>query len=146
VSADSDSLIVKPDIAASQFDADQEEAEKKRRPDASTVTDPSPNQTTVTPPSNPGTTRGTTVVTPKPAPQLCRFHGSVKLDPLRLGRDASKIADEIVSHLSSIVGADVQITLDIQVKLPEGASDKLVRDVTENSRTLHFDDYGFEES
>jgi len=48
--------------------------------------------------------------------------------------------------LSSIVGADVQITLDIQVKLPEGASDKLVRDVTENSRTLHFDDYGFEES
>jgi len=146
VSADSDSLIVKPDIAAAQFDAEHEEAEKKRRPDASTVTDPSPNQTTVTPPPNPGTTRSTTVVTPKPAPQLCRFHGSVKLDPLRLGRDASKIADEIVSHLSSIVGADVQITLDIQVKLPEGASDKLVRDVTENSRTLHFDDYGFEES
>ena len=70
----------------------------------------------------------------------------MKLDPLRLGRDASKIADEIVSHLSSIVGAEVQITLDIQVNLPEGASDKLVRDVTENSRTLQFDDYGFEES
>ena len=146
VSADSDSIIVKPEVAAAQFDADQEEEEKKRRADTSTVTDPSPTGTTVTPPPNPGTTRGKTVITPKPVPQLRRFHGSVKLDPVRLGRDASKIADEIVSHLSSIVGADVQIALDIDVDLPEGVSDKLVRDVTENCRTLHFEDYGFEES
>jgi hypothetical protein len=40
----------------------------------------------------------------------------------------------------------VQVTLDIQVELPENASDKLARDVTENCRTLKFDDYGFEES
>jgi hypothetical protein len=41
---------------------------------------------------------------PEPAPRLIRrFHGAVKLDPIRLGRDASKIADEIVSHLSGIV-------------------------------------------
>ena len=68
------------------------------------------------------------------------------LDARRLGRDASRIAEEVVQHLSSIVGADVQITLDIQAKLPENASDKLVRDVTENCRTLKFDDFGFEES
>ena len=45
---------------------------------------------------------------------LDRFHGSVQIDPLRLGRDASRIAEEVVQHLSSIVGADVEITLEIQ--------------------------------
>jgi hypothetical protein len=70
----------------------------------------------------------------------------VTLDARRLGRDASRIAEEVVQHLSSIVGADVQITLDIQAQLPEDASDKLVRDVTENCHTLKFDEFGFEES
>jgi hypothetical protein len=32
------------------------------------------------------------------------------------------------------------------IELPQSASDKLVRDVTENCRTLKFDDYGFEET
>ena len=30
--------------------------------------------------------------------------------------------------------------------LPDGASQKLVRDITENCRTLNFEDYGFEEA
>ena len=77
---------------------------------------------------------------------LRRFHGPVTLDARRLGRDASRIAEEVVQHLSSIVGADVHITLDIQVKLPENASDKLVRDVTENCRTLKFEEFGFEDT
>ncbi len=82
--------------------------------------------------------------TPLP-PVLRRFHGSVALDPIRTGNDASRIADEVLSHLSGILGAKVQVTLDIQVVLPGGASDKLVRDVTENCRTLKFGEYGFEE-
>ena len=81
---------------------------------------------------------------PPGVPQLKRFHGSVSLDPVRLGRDAARVADEVVKHLSGIVGSQIQITLDIQVELPVSASDKLVRDVTENCRTLKFQDYGFE--
>jgi hypothetical protein len=79
------------------------------------------------------------------APQLRRFHGSVAIDPLRLGRDAAQIAEEVVQHLTRIIDARVEITLEIQANLPEGASEKLVRDVTENCRTLKFKDYGFEE-
>jgi len=41
---------------------------------------------------------------------------------------------------------DVEITLEIQADLPDGAGDKLVRDVTENCRTLKFTTFGFEES
>jgi len=78
-------------------------------------------------------------------PVLRRFHGSVELDPIRAGNDASKIGLEVLSHLAGIVGAEVQVTLDIQAILPDGAAEKLVRDVTENCRTLKFKEYGFEE-
>src|SRR5262249_34698543 len=81
---------------------------------------------------------------PAPPPQLLtrpkigRFYGAVKLDPLRLGRDAGKIAEEVVQLLAGLVGATVDITLEIQGNLPDGASEKLGRDVTENGRTLRF--------
>jgi hypothetical protein len=84
--------------------------------------------------------------TPPAPPKLGRFHGSVSLDPVRLGRDASRIAEEVVQHLSGIVGATVDITLEIQADLPDGAAEKLVRDVSENCRTLRFTTYGFEET
>jgi hypothetical protein len=80
-----------------------------------------------------------------PRIELRRFHGAANLDPLRLGRDASQIAEEIVQHLTRINGANVEITIEIQAELPEPASDKLVRDVTENCRTLRFTSYGFEQ-
>ena len=76
---------------------------------------------------------------------LSRFHGSVQVDPLRLGRDAARIAEEIVQHLTGLVGSNVEITIEIQADLAEGAGEKLVRDVTENCRTLRFTDFGFEE-
>ncbi len=79
------------------------------------------------------------------APVYRRFYGSVKLDSLRVGRDAGRIADEVIQHLAKLVDANVEITLDIQANIPNGASDKTVRDVTENCRTLRFDTFGFEE-
>ena len=36
--------------------------------------------------------------------------------------------------------------LEIQAELPDGAAEKLVRDVTENCGTLRFSSYGFEET
>jgi hypothetical protein len=68
----------------------------------------------------------------------------VSLDPARVGRDASRIADEVIAHLAGQVGAEVTVTLEIEAKLPGGASDQIVRTVTENSRTLKFTSHGFE--
>jgi predicted AAA+ superfamily ATPase len=75
-----------------------------------------------------------------------RFHGTVALDPTRVGRDAGRVADEIVSHLVGLVGSRVEVTLEIHAEVPDGVPDKVVRTVTENSRTLKFSDHGFEES
>jgi predicted AAA+ superfamily ATPase len=73
-----------------------------------------------------------------------RFHGSVVLDPTRVGRDASRIADEVVSHLAGLVGSSLKVTLEIEAQVPSGAPDNVVRTVTENSRTLKFTTHGFE--
>ncbi len=73
-----------------------------------------------------------------------RFHGTVTLDATRVGRDASRIADEVISHLAALVGAKVKVTLDVEAEIPTGAPDHVVRTVTENSRTLKFTSQGFE--
>ncbi|NCO58569.1 MAG: hypothetical protein GW783_11360, partial [Deltaproteobacteria bacterium] len=72
------------------------------------------------------------------------YHGTVSLDPARVGRDASCIADEVIAHLVGQVGAEVTVTLEIEATLPDGASDQIVRTVTENGRTLKFTSQGFE--
>ena len=74
-----------------------------------------------------------------------RFHGSVQLDQTRVGRDAGKIAEELISHLAGLPGVDVRVTLEIEAEIPEGAPETIVRTVTENARTLKFTSQGFEE-
>lgn len=84
-------------------------------------------------------------VVPVPSPDKPkRFHGTVHLDPTRVGRDASRIADEVITHLSGLVGAEVKVTLEIEPRIPLGATDQIVRTVTENGRTLKFVSQGFE--
>jgi len=85
---------------------------------------------------------GTT--TPEPAPRPRRFHGTVTLEPTRVGRDAARIADEVIAHLAGLVGSKVSVTLEIEAEIPGGAPDTVVRTVTENSRTLKFTSHGFE--
>jgi hypothetical protein len=84
--------------------------------------------------------------TPPPAPVATpkRFHGTVSLDSKRVGRDAGRIADEVVAHLAGLVGSNVKVTLEIEAEIPTGVPDHVVRTVTENCRTLKFDSHGFE--
>ncbi|HJT30911.1 MAG TPA: Swt1 family HEPN domain-containing protein [Pirellulales bacterium] len=144
---DSQSLLVKSEVAATQLDVESAAATAMVGvrgsgdflADASGLSSDraSPTGGTLTPQPAGGAAA--------PPVKLGRFHGSVHLDPVRLGRDASRIAEEVVQHLTAIVGATVEVTLEIHANLPDGASDKLARDITENCRTLRFDTHGFEE-
>jgi predicted AAA+ superfamily ATPase len=96
-----------------------------------------------------GSGTGTSSTTSKPgAPpaqvQPKRFHGTITLDSTRVGRDASRVADEVITHLGGLVGSQVKVTLEIEVEVPSGVPENVVRTVTENSRTLKFDTHGFE--
>ena len=52
------------------------------------------------------------------------------------------VATRVNDDGSGIV--EVTVTLEIEASLPNGASDQIVRTVTENSRTLKFTSHGFE--
>ena len=69
---------------------------------------------------------------------------AVTLDPTRVGRDAGRIADEVIAHLAGLVGSLVKVTLEVEAEVPSGVPDSVVRTVTENSRTLKFVSQGFE--
>ena len=88
---------------------------------------------------------GSAATVQAPAPSPRRFHGAVSLEPTRLSRDAGKIAEEVVQHLAGLVGATVEVNLEIQAEVPGGVPDNVVRIVTENCRTLRFKTQGFEE-
>jgi hypothetical protein len=75
---------------------------------------------------------------------LRRLHGTANLEATRVGRDSSRIADEIIAHLAGQVGAKVTAALEIEASLPDGASDQIVRTVTENSRPPRFTSREFE--
>jgi hypothetical protein len=81
--------------------------------------------------------------TPPSAP-AAHLHGTVTLDATRVGRDAGRIAEEVIAHLSGLVGVKVTVTLEVEAEIPSGAPDNVVRTVTENSRTLKFTSQGFE--
>lgn len=127
-------LVVKPDVARRQLDDEVRGAGKENSDATDTggsggTTDEGDGQ-----PRPPGT---------KPVQK--RFHGSVTIDPNRMNRDVSAIAEEVVQHLTALVGAQVEITLEIQAIVPGGVPDNVVRVVLENGRSLHFKDQAFEE-
>lgn len=140
LSAESAGLLVKPDLARRQMDAEIPAASPGRAPgdEPGAV-----GAASVSGPTQPGATAATPGAAAAPRPR--RFHGTVRLDPARVGRDASRIADEVIAHLAGQVGAEVTVTLEIEASLPGGASDQIVRTVTENSRTLKLTNQGFEE-
>jgi predicted AAA+ superfamily ATPase len=87
---------------------------------------------------------GDTTSKPTPPSPPKRFYGIVTIDAARMNRDASTISQEVVQHLVGLLTAEVDITLEIQVSVPEGVPDNVVRIVSENCRTLKFKSHGFE--
>ena len=135
--ADAPGLLVKPDVARRQLDT-----EKPQPGGGGEAVHPGTGGEGPAPGGGPGP--GVPPPDTPPATQPLRFHGTVPLDSTRVGRDAGRIADEVISHLSGLVGARVTVTLEISAEVPSGAPDHVVRTVTENSRTLKFTNQGFE--
>ncbi len=130
---DASSLVVKPEAARRQLDADAgaDGGDSGGGAGAGSNGDTTETETE--------TGEGSEAVA---LPQ--RFFGSVELDPLRVGRDAGEIAENVIQHLSGLSGANVEVRLEIQASVPEGVPDEIVRTVTENARTLKFGNHGFE--
>lgn len=142
---DDGGLLVKPDIARQQIAAQQQPTVGTSVAAGASGAVFRATEPIAQPPGGSGTsTTAAGYLGTAAAAFPRRFHGSVALDATRLGRDAGRIAEEVIAHLLGLEGASVRVTLEIEASLPNGVSDQVVRIVTENARTLRFDAQGFE--
>ena len=81
------------------------------------------------------------VETPKPR----RFHGSVQINQFLMAKDAGVVMEEVVKHLTGLVGAKVNVTLEIEAEIPDGVAEGTVRTILENCSALKFKNPAFEE-
>jgi hypothetical protein len=93
-----------------------------------------------TTPAMPAPERAAPPATPAPT----QFFGSVKVDSARISRDMGTIANEIIQHLASLPNSEIDVTVEIQARVPGGVPDNVVRTVSENCRTLKFKSQSFE--
>jgi hypothetical protein len=137
--ATSDSLLlVRPDIAQKQRAAEP-------APSLSTSSGP-----TVSP--DPVSPRGPVAHPGSPALNLpgvtmpTRFYGVKTLNPAKIALDFKNIADEVIAHLREATSTDLKVRIEIEATDAEGFSEGKIRTVSENARTLKFDQSGFEET
>ena len=93
-----------------------------------------------------GSSSGTQPVAPEPAKPASdtQFFMNVKLDNTRVIRDLQKYLDEIISHLTSVDGCSVELSLEVSAQADNGFPQGTVRTVSENCRTLKVQNFGFE--
>jgi len=135
-------LIVKDEVALAQIEADRVKP-----------VDPPPFKPgggddvgTRKPFSNEGTGSSRTGgVAPPPPPPLpapskpqlpTRYVASVKLDPTRASLQMSAFMEEVMSHLQALPGAQIEMTLEVQVNAAGGIDEQTARIVLENSAQL----------
>jgi hypothetical protein len=83
---------------------------------------------------------------PPPALKNTRFYGTVRLDPERFGRDLNRLYQEVIQHLAAPDGVELEISVEIHASKKGGFPDTTARIVSENARTLKFDQSGFEDN
>lgn len=150
VTLSTQSLIIKPEVAQHQLTADAEAAAKAKIPSSQAAAGTGTYKTQKRDSSentvgtdDAGETIDNTVKTPKIVSPK-RFYGTVKVDSLRLQRDVGQIADEVVQHFTSLVGSEVEISLELHVNVPDGIPENVIRTVMENCKVLKFESQGFE--
>ncbi len=86
---------------------------------------------------------GTEIIINQPTNR--KFFMSAQLDTTRIGRDVQRLVEEVISHLTAVDGANIELSLELNVTSPESMPQQLVRTVTENCRTLRVKSFGFDE-
>lgn len=129
---DSDSLIVKPDVA---------EAHRPKPVTPDPIGEPGSGE-----PEKPGeeSSGGGPTLLPQPERKPTRFSGSVLISPDRPARDIHQVVEAIVEQLTTLPGCSVKLRLEIDADVPSGLDRAKVRTLIENATTLGFLDKSVE--
>jgi hypothetical protein len=126
-------LVVRPDVARSQLEAEAATTEESTGP----ATAPSPGEHSGE--RVPGPAGGHTE-----PPVKQRFYGLARLDPARMSRDASRLAEDVVAHLNALDGTQVEVTVEVKATNAAGFPEAVQKLVDENCAALGVHDRGFE--
>lgn len=126
-------LIVKPELAVAQREADAAETGGDRTGAGAPTGEPEG-------PSGPD--GGSEPAAP--AIGKTRYFGSKELTLGKMAGDISKVVAEVLEPLAEVEGVELTISLEIEAVAPNGFDDSKVRTVSENATTLKFGDSGFE--
>lgn len=149
-------LLVKPDVARKQIDADREAERARAEKEAAegAASGAGDSDASVNPIGNPvegpnldGS--GTMVVQdwviePRSSSAKTSFAMSAKLDNTRVNRNVQSIVEEIVSQLSMLDDVDIQLSFEVKAKAENGIPVSTVRTVSENCSTLGINDFRFD--
>ena len=80
---------------------------------------------------------------PKPK---TRFYGVKTLNSDKIAMDFKNVADEVIANLRADDGTELTVRIEIEATKTAGFEEGKVRTVSENAKTLKFDQSGFEES
>ncbi len=125
---DSDSVIIKPDVA--------EEHRPKPETDSGTKGGTATTETTQAENAKSSDAMQATPVEKNPT----RFSGTVMISPDRPARDMHQIVEAIVEQLTTVPGASVELRLEIEAEVASGLDKGKVRTLLENANTLGFID------
>lgn len=124
-------LLVRPDVAIKQT-----EAEAPATGDGAAV------EPSITDASGQTTTQ-IDVVFPN---VKTRFYGVKTLNAEKIALDFKNIAEEVIAHLRSGINTNLTVRIEVEATDSTGFDEGKVRTVSENAKTLKFDQSGFEES
>jgi hypothetical protein len=123
---DSDSVIIRPDVAEAHWRA-------PAPPEAGGGTAGPGDKT-------PGTGKHPAEGEPTPPTEKrpTRFTGAVMISPDRPARDMHQIVEAVVEQLTTLPGSQVKLKLEIEAEVPSGLDRSKVRTLVENANTLGF--------
>ena len=124
---DSDSVIVRPEVADGHRPAPLQPGTSGTPAGASDNAPETGRQPAGGPPTSPPLEK-------KPT----RFTGTVMISPERPARDIHQIVEAIVEQLTMLPGSKVKLTLEIEAEVPSGLDRAKVRTLVENANTLGF--------
>lgn len=126
---DTQSVIVRTEVALAQLaaDAEAEKRGREKKPEEDGEGGREPEK-------------------PKPeVPKIARrYAASLTLDADRPSRDMGKVAEEVIAHLSALPKAKLSITVEIVADVPDGVPEDIQRIVLENGSALKFKSQGFD--
>ena len=67
------------------------------------------------------------------------YTATLKLDPTTASLKTSQFMKEVMSHLQALPDADVEMSIDIEVRVPKGIDAETMKIVIENSNSLKVD-------